>query len=908
MGLLIVAFTFFAVPQVRAAETVVAAMPAYFPPYYQTDGQGRPSGFGVEILDAVAHMAGVSIRYEIKATMAEALEALKSGEADLIPNLGITPRRQDFATFTPPVETFRISLFVQTGTMDVQALADLDGRKVAAARADQAMVFLKRRDTVDLLEFDTYQEGLLALLAGEVDAFAYPEPVLWRVAHDAGVANRIKVAGPPLTQVQRAIAVRRDKPVLAKRLSEAVRTFAGTEEYRHIYAKWLGMPGPSWSPHQMLGIAGGILVFAILAMAAWRSLSLARVNRQLMASEARFRGLVEGQSDLICRNRTDGTLLQVNDAYARFFGSSTDALVGVNFARFIPEGQRKAALAHLATFTSQHPSATQEHEVVDADGRVHWMQWTNTATVFDRGRPVEFVAVGRDLTERRTAEQARRESEERLKAVLDNSNAVIFLKDREGRYLMVNRQYETLFGQSDAEFRGKTDYDIFPRDFADVFRANDQRVIAENRPIETEEKAPHDDGPHTYIVVKFPVPDADGMPAAVGGIATDITEHIATEAKLREAQKMDAVGKLTGGVAHDFNNLLTVVLGNLEMLEDFVDGNTAATKRVVSASGAAQRGAQLTQRLLAFARRQPLSPEPLDCNALVEEVSDLLKLMIGERATLELALDPVPRPVTADRNQLENALLNLAANARDAMPDGGQLTVETSTETLDQDLQDGLVPGDYVRISVRDNGPGMSPEVREQAFEPFFTTKPDHDNTGLGLSMVFGFALQSGGSVAIDSEPGCGTTVHIYLPVSDDELSGERDSSLLPDVPVGGRETVLVVEDDADVRQIAVTVLAEHGYKVLEAADGKSALRVLRTVRPAPDLLFTDVVLPGGINGHELAKQACHLHPDLKVLYTTGYAESVIARDGSLNEGIQLLAKPYRREVLLTKVRHAIDG
>ncbi|MDH4094846.1 MAG: PAS domain S-box protein [Betaproteobacteria bacterium] len=394
---------------------------------------------------------------------------------------------------------------------------------------------------------------------------------------------------------------------------------------------------------------------------------------------------------------------------------------------------------------------------------------------------------------------------------------------------------------------------------------------------------------------------------AVANIVAAAIERAATEETLLHAQRLEALGQLTGGVAHDFNNLLMVITGNLQILEDLAADRPQALALARQAMGAAERGALLTRKLLAFARRQPLHPRPLDLNHLVLEFCDLARRTLGENVSVHEDLDALLPPVVADAAELETALLNLAVNARDAMPGGGTLTLSTrrarvapGKRTSDADLE----PGNYAVVAVGDTGTGMSPGVAARAIEPFFTTKEIGKGSGLGLSMVYGFARQSGGTVRLESEPGAGTTVRLYLPLPADAAQPDVAGPGSP-VPVGS-EAVLVVEDQGPVREIAAGFLSHLGYRVHQAADAEAALRVLRT-EPDIDLLFTDLALPG-MDGVALAQQARALRPALRVLYTTGYASgSMLARLPEAERGA-VLAKPYRREELAFLVRRALAG
>ncbi len=390
---------------------------------------------------------------------------------------------------------------------------------------------------------------------------------------------------------------------------------------------------------------------------------------------------------------------------------------------------------------------------------------------------------------------------------------------------------------------------------------------------------------------------------------SDLTRRAQAEGVLREAQKMQAIGQLTGGIAHDFNNLLTVILGNLEFVRNRPGDEERMRTRLERASWAAQRGATLTRQLLAFARKQPLAPAALDLATAMPELVPLLRRTLGEHIEVRYVETAGLWPAMADAAQLESAVLNLALNARDAMPGGGRLTIELANKVLDEEYarrHAEVAAGDYTMLAVSDTGHGMTPDVAGRVFEPFFTTKADGKGTGLGLAMVFGFVKQSGGHVKIYSEPGEGTTVRLYLPRAAGAAAPGRQRSAVPVDLQRGSATVLVVEDEPAVREIAVAILGDLGYRVLEAADGEDGLRVFGAHPAAIDLLLTDVVLPGKVRGRDLAERIVAIRPEVKVLYMSGYTENSIVHNGRLDEGVQLISKPFQREQLARKVAETL--
>ena len=410
---------------------------------------------------------------------------------------------------------------------------------------------------------------------------------------------------------------------------------------------------------------------------------------------------------------------------------------------------------------------------------------------------------------------------------------------------------------------------------------------------------------HELELNRAPMPDGGFLVACL-----DVTARVRAETSLRLSQKMDAIGQLTGGVAHDFNNLLQIISVNLDLVANDTRGQPRTAERLQNAIAAVDRGSRLTAQLLAFARKQALEPRSTNLARLIQDVTELLRRTLGEAIEIECIVAGGLWNTLVDPTQVENALLNLAINARDAMPDGGKLTIEVANTFLDDAYaaeHDDVVPGQYVMLAVSDTGLGMSPEVAARAFDPFFTTKGEGRGTGLGLSQVYGFTKQSGGHIKIYSEPGQGTTVKLYLPRTRQAQEPAHAGAVTKAPAVeGGQETILVVEDDAGVRAATVDMLAELGYGVLRAENAEQALVILASGVPV-DVLFTDVVMPGSISTRELARRAQALHPKLCVLYTSGYTQNAIVHNGKLDDGVTLISKPYRRDELARKLRTMLN-
>ncbi|MGZ8360306.1 MAG: PAS domain S-box protein [Allosphingosinicella sp.] len=687
------------------------------------------------------------------------------------------------------------------------------------------------------------------------------------------------------------------------------------------------------------GAVGG--VFCIVAETTERVVG----ERRLRESEAAFHGITDSVDQMIWSTRADGFHDYYNQRWYDYTGVPEGTTDGESWnGMFHPDDQDHAWAVWRHSLTTGKPYHI-EYRLRHRSGQYRWVLGRAQPVRGPDGRIERWYGTCTDIHDLKMAQAALAESEARFRNLADSAPVMIWVTEQDGHCSYLNRAWYEFTGQTAEQAEGFGWLDATHPE--DKPRAEEAFLTAHARhePFRVEYRLRHSDGPYHWCIdaasPRFsPAGDYLGYIGSVidiedrraaedalrasedqlrqlnrnleSRVAEEISRHRETEARLRQAQKMETVGQLTGGVAHDFNNLLQIVTGNLDiLLRNLPEGQPRLKRSAENAMRGAQRAATLTQRLLAFSRRQPLAPKSIDANRLVTNMSELLHRTLGETIEIETVLTSGLWRVAADPNQLENAILNLAVNARDAMPDGGKLTIETANTHLDrayaaQHIE--VVAGQYVAICISDTGIGMDEDTVSRVFEPFFTTKEVGKGTGLGLSMVYGFVKQSGGHVKLYSEPGMGTTVRIYLPrlLGGDEEEEDQASSIIPE---GTREeTILVCEDDDDVRAYSVEVLRELGYRVLEAHDGPSALRLLERQEGRVDLLFSDVVLPGGMNGSILATRARELRPNLKVLYTTGYARDAIVHHGRLDPGVELITKPFSYADLAARVRDMLDA
>jgi PAS domain S-box-containing protein len=655
----------------------------------------------------------------------------------------------------------------------------------------------------------------------------------------------------------------------------------------------------------------GVLLFDNVALHA-RLVYLLRIVRRQAAVERHrhagreglFSAVVESSNDAIIAKALDGTVTAWNAAAERLFGYPASEAVGRHIAILVQPEQRCEVDGILARVG--RGEAIQDFETVRLrkDRRKVDVSLSISPIRSASGEIIGASEIARDITEsRRTQRALSREIEERQQ-IFENSQDLILVSDTAGVLLQVSPSVATILGYRPDEMIGRNAVEfIYPQDLE--LARKGMRAARSGRQIHSfETRYQHKSGRPVTLNWLGTWSEAARRYYFIG---RDLTEIHAAEAQFRQAQKMEAIGQLTGGVAHDFNNILTVITGTIGVLAEAVADRPELASIAKLIDEAAERGAQLTKHLLAFARRQPLRPSEIDVNALLLEAAKLLRPALGEQIEIVPKLAEDAWPALVDPNQLSTAVLNLALNARDAMPTGGKLVLETDNVVLDDvyvSMNNEVAAGDYVMIAVSDTGSGIPAALLDKVFDPFFTTKEVGKGTGLGLSMVFGFVKQSNGHIKIYSEEGHGTTVRIYLPRSAGAGQAAADAAPTREIE-GGDETVLIVEDDALVRKHVVTQVASLGYKTLEAANAAEALAIIDE-GAAIDLLFTDVIMPGAMNGRQLVDAALTRRPALKTLFTSGYTENAVIHHGRLDPGVLLLAKPYRKPELARMIRLAL--
>jgi two-component system cell cycle sensor histidine kinase/response regulator CckA len=669
----------------------------------------------------------------------------------------------------------------------------------------------------------------------------------------------------------------------------------------------------------LIALCLGLIVFAAFIFRRYdrrQALSMAAVRE----SKERYRAVAEETPVLICRFLSGGEITYANEAYCLYFGKTLEELVGQSFTTFIPEEDRATVMANISTMTPEEPNQSHEHKVVGAKGEIRWQRWTTHAQFDQEGNAVAYQSLGVDITDQRMAEEALRRNEERLDLAMSVANDGFWDWDLSTDSVYFDPRYYTMADYEPDEFPSRFEEwarRVHPDDFPQVDATIKEFLAGELPKYEVRFRFRRKGGEWMWIQAKGNIVarKRDGTPLRVIGTHLDVTEQLRLqkekadlEEQYHQAQKVESIGRLAGGVAHDLNNLLFPVLGYSEILLEEFSSDDPRREPVEEIHRAGIRARDLVRQLLAFGRKQALEYKPVDMNQVVAGFEKFLRRTIREDIDIKIYPSPETQAIMADVGQIEQVLMNLAVNAADAMPAGGDLTIESATVELDEDYaltHQGVEPGRYVRLAVSDTGGGMDEESCSRIFEPFYSTKGEK-GTGLGLATVYGIVKQHGGHIWYYTELGRGTTFKVYLPVTE-ESPVEESVGGNPAVSLEGTETILLAEDNEQVRKLAETLLKRQGYTLLVAEDGTKALGMLTSHHGQVHLLVTDVVMPG-MNGKELFARAAGKHPDLKVLYMSGYTDNVIAHRGVLEDGIAFIQKPFTAHALAIKVREILEN
>ncbi|HTX21217.1 MAG TPA: PAS domain-containing protein [Candidatus Aquilonibacter sp.] len=653
-----------------------------------------------------------------------------------------------------------------------------------------------------------------------------------------------------------------------------------------------------------------------------------RMEDELLTSQALYHSFVEHLPASVFRKDYEGRYVFVNTMFCRLKNLTPEQVLGktpaelaayessCRSAGLIPPARQATRIQgedHHELILRTGKSIELEEAYLQPDGTTEYFHVVKSPVFGPDGQVIGSQGIQFDITARKRAEEELFKSQQMLRAILDTIPTRIFWKDRNGVYLGCNKPLAKDCGFSDPDqIIGKTDFDITSTEMAERYHADDRQVMESGQPKLNYEEPQRDvnGGQKTLFTSKAPLYDKDGRVIGILGSYEDITERKRLEEQLRQVQKMEAVGQLSGGIAHDFNNILTIIQGHVSLMEFSAALTSELRDSITEIRQASARAANLTRQLLAFSRRQRMHAVTFDLNEVVSNMTRMLQRIVGEDVAIQIECAPRPAMIHADVSMVEQVLMNLVVNSRDAMPKGGQLVIQTAIVEINPFVA-ALSPqarsGNFVCLTVSDSGAGIPPEVMPRIFEPFFTTKGVGKGTGLGLATVYGIVQQHQGWINVESGVGKGTTFRIYLPYSEKTSQQEAEPETQPATP-GGKETILLAEDEPAVRALVNNALAKLGYRVLQARNGVQAMEIWKQHRDEIQLLLTDMVMPDGVNGRELSERLRQEKPGLKVIYASGYSADVVGLDFPLEEGVNFLAKPFNPLKLAQIVRARLDA
>ncbi len=643
--------------------------------------------------------------------------------------------------------------------------------------------------------------------------------------------------------------------------------------------------------------------------------SIKKTESELIKSEAKYRRLTENATDVIFRmSLPEGRYEYINPASIDLFGYSPDEFYASAFLiqKIIHPDLKDYFNEQMDRLINGDMLPTLEYQIIHRSGETKWLSQRNVLVRDNEGHPIALEGIITDTTDNKLSEISLKYSESFLGTLIDTIPVPVFYKDNKGRYLGFNKAFENFFGETKDHLIGKSVFDINPRELAEVYHKKDAELLMNGGVQQYESKVKNALGEIRDVVFfKGSFTDANGNIDGLIGTVLDMTEKIKIEEQLRQAQKMDAIGRLAGGVAHDFNNMLSVIIGHAEILREDMEKTGLATTNLEQIHDAAKRSANLTKQLLAFARKQTIEPKILNLNQVLEDMLKMLNRLIGEDIDLTWIPGKDLWAVKMDVSQVDQVLANLCVNARDAINENGKVTIETgNTEISEEYCKDhpDFISGKFVMLAVSDDGSGMDKETVRNLFEPFFTTKTMKKGTGLGLATIYGIVKQNNGFIHVYSEPGKGTTFKIYMPVCEDAQETAVVEKSTKEIAETGNETILLVEDEVSILEMTKEMIQRLGYTVLAASTPKEAIHLAA----GPDkiqihLLLSDVVMPE-MNGYELSKRLLGIYPDLKCLFMSGYTANVIVHHGVIQEGIHFIEKPFLRHDLGRKIRNILDA
>jgi PAS domain S-box-containing protein len=915
----------FAALELPADRPIVVGGDHHYPPFEFLDDKGRPAGFTVELTRAIAGEMNLDVRIEL-GPWADTVERLKQGEIDAVQGIFYTPERDRTLNFS---SQYLVSHYVGVTRADdgapLETLSALAGRSVAVQAGDAILEpLVQQAPDARIMTVETQEDIMRAVMEGDTDCGVIVRFIALHFISENGWAG-LRLGKQSLFAGEYCYAVPQGNDALLAQFTEGLRILKHSGEYQRIYDKWLGVYEDQfhWSDVLKLSalIAAPLLLLVVLALLwSWSLKRQVRARtRELRESLDRFQSVFEAAN--VGKSLTLPTgEINANQAYAEMLGYAREELQGRTWQELTPTEDVPETEQRLKPLLDgQEDAARFEKRYVRKDGGIVWTDVSVTLLRDRRHQPLHFITTVVDITERKRAEERLREKTGFLQNITNHMFDMVAITDLAGVFTYAGPSHRIL-GFEPEEFLGTRVFDYVHPDDAANIAAEFASFVAHPSPDKArtvEYRQRCKDGTYLWLETMGKILfDDDGTPYSILFSSRNITwrkeaeaERDKLQSQFMQVQRMESVGRLAGGVAHDFNNMLSVILGHAELMFECLPDDSSLRDDLEEIRKAADRSADLTRQLLAFARKQTVAPKVLDLNETITSMLKMLQRLIGEDIDLLWQPGALLAPVRMDPGQVDQILANLAVNARDAIGhDPGKVTIETSNACFDEAYcaeHAGFVPGDYVMLAVSDDGCGMDEETRANIFDPFFTTKGMGEGTGLGLATLYGIVKQNDGFVNCYSEAGTGTTFRLYFPALAEASTRSIAAAPGPTAMERGDETILVVEDQPALLELARQMLERLGYTVLTAGAPDEALRAARDYEHKIDLLITDVVMPE-MNGRALAEHLQSIYPGLKALYMSGYTANVIAHHGVLDEGVNFIQKPFSLHDLARQVREAL--
>lgn len=897
-----------------------------YPPFEYIDENGNPAGYNTAITKAIANALGFDIEIRL-GPWAKIRDELDAGKIDAIQGMLYSPKRDHTFDFTQPYTVNHYVSVTKKGERPPpETVEALRGQRIVVQKGDIMHDFVLENGLGDQVAIvDAQEDALEKVATGDRDCALVARLTALYWIDKKGWQN-LTLSQQPLLSPGYGYAVPHNQKALLSHFSEGLKLIEKSGEYQQIRRKWLGgyedLPPTFSEVFRYIAWVVIPLMLAAFTFFLWSWSLRKQVRRrtaELQNSEEQYRLLADNTLDVIWTMTPETVFTYVNPAIEQLTGYTPEEWIGSSLSDHCSEVEFARLAAIIAREIDKglaHQGAVFEAEIYRKDGSAIAVEIHGTVIFDENAAPVSLQGVTRDITERKKAEQAMRDSEQKFRLLVESSPDAIFVQT-EGRFAYLNQAAVKLFGASaSGDLIGKPVLESFHPDYHDIVRERIRLLNQEKMAVPSIEETylRMDESPVDVEVkaVPFRYEEKDGALVFVRDISERIEKekaHQQLQEQFVQSQKMESVGRLAGGVAHDYNNVLSVIIGYTEMALDKVSPDEPLHRDLKEILSAATRSSAITRQLLTFARKQTISPKVIDLNDTIENMLKMLRRLIGE--DIDLAWLPGSRlwHVKMDPAQADQILANLCVNARDAINGVGKITIETQNVTFNEAYcreHADFLPGQYVLLAVSDDGCGMDKETLKNIFEPFYTTKALGEGTGLGLSTVYGIVKQNEGFINVYSEPEKGTTFKIYL---SRHIGGEREGAeaeTRAEPPVGHGETILLVEDDLSILNLGKVMLEKLGYTVLFAKDPNETIAITETYANEIHLLLTDVVLPG-MNGRELAQRLETFYPGLKVLYMSGYTANVIAHRGVLEDGMHFLQKPFSRRELAVKVREVLD-